>query len=160
MKKLLPLYLFFILLIFHSCNKAKQLARIQKNHAYLFEKTIDTLSLIDTIYFYQNEIKFDTLYKYSEDTSSFNVGDIQTKVLIKDSIVYVEVFKPEIIDTVYFDSIVLVPRYLPNVLPKSKPKFNWIDLEFGSGLRCFLLLIVLLLVIYIFARIRSPVTNK
>lgn len=144
----------FILFVLVSCDKAKQLARMQKNHSYLFEKTIDSVNYIDTILTFVDSIRFDTNFVQSNDTVNFTAGDIDAKIFIQDSIVYVDIFKPARTDTILINDTIQIPRFIPNVPPRKEDDLmSWI---FQNLLTLFLIILALLII----PRARSWLTNR
>lgn len=120
------LFLIIALILLQACSPAKRLERFHKNHPFLFEAKIDTITIHDTINVTIPGIKIDTssplAWLFRPQGISINKesehihlkGDTITKKI------YIQAHRDTIFKTIYKEKKVPVTKYIVKKIP-----FNW-----------------------------------
>lgn len=95
------LIIIIMLFLLISCSPSKRLIRLQKNHSYLFEHTMDTVKVLDTTEFVYPGVSLKE--KYSESSFLKNIYTPRGLQLDKD-LLHIKIKGDPLTDTIYIEA--------------------------------------------------------
>jgi|GEM_PF-3096906 len=131
----------FLINMIFSCSAPKRLARLEKNHSYLFNRTSDTITINDTISVTIPGAKSDTFFQAQQliDTVYYAQNGITTTLYLQNDTIYVQNKTDTIYKQIpYFKQVPYVKNV--SVIPPKTVTHNWkgVILMFAVFLLIFL----------------------